>query len=196
MGKRHPNLLAWQWRHYASQHRHPTNLLLHLIAVPLFLLSLILLLIGLWHLRFVPLALGSIGLIASLALQAHGHRLEQQPAEPFASKSDALKRLLALGLHDAFRLHHEEGGIFSWWDYRMAGFRRDLLAERLQLPAAQRVDQAPGERDALAMPLAEALIDQVFGAAFHRLPHLGAETAFRQRNRLAGDVLAVEPGRA
>ncbi|MEP6907470.1 MAG: exodeoxyribonuclease III [Pseudoxanthomonas sp.] len=39
---------------------------------------------------------------------------------------DALKALLALGLHDAFRLHHEAGGIFSWWDYRMAGFRRDL----------------------------------------------------------------------
>ena len=42
------------------------------------------------------------------------------------AERDALKRLYALGLHDAFRLHHEEGGIFSWWDYRMAGFRRDL----------------------------------------------------------------------
>ena len=38
----------------------------------------------------------------------------------------ALARLQALGLHDAFRLHHDEGGIFSWWDYRQAGFRRDL----------------------------------------------------------------------
>jgi len=38
----------------------------------------------------------------------------------------ALQRLLALGLHDAFRLHHEDGGIFSWWDYRQAGFRRNL----------------------------------------------------------------------
>ena len=28
MSKRHPNLLAWQWRHYADQHKHPTNLLL------------------------------------------------------------------------------------------------------------------------------------------------------------------------
>ncbi|MDR8014240.1 Mpo1-like protein [Ectopseudomonas guguanensis] len=94
MSKRHPNLLAWQWRHYADQHKHPTNLLLHLIAVPLFLLSLVVLLIGLWQLRFVPLALGIIGLIASLALQAHGHRLEQQPAEPFSGKRDAVKRLL------------------------------------------------------------------------------------------------------
>jgi exodeoxyribonuclease-3 len=38
----------------------------------------------------------------------------------------ALKRLLALGLHDSYRLKHEEGGVFSWWDYRAAGFRRNL----------------------------------------------------------------------
>jgi exodeoxyribonuclease-3 len=38
----------------------------------------------------------------------------------------ALRRLLALGLHDGFRLHHEEAGIFSWWDYRQAAFRRNL----------------------------------------------------------------------
>lgn len=38
----------------------------------------------------------------------------------------ALGRLLELGLHDAFRLHHDEGGTFSWWDYRQAAFRRGL----------------------------------------------------------------------
>lgn len=38
----------------------------------------------------------------------------------------ALQKLLALGLHDSFRLHSEEAGVFSWWDYRMAGFRRNL----------------------------------------------------------------------
>ena len=39
---------------------------------------------------------------------------------------EALRQLLALGLHDGFRLHSEEGGIFSWWDYRQAAFRRNL----------------------------------------------------------------------
>ena len=39
---------------------------------------------------------------------------------------DALKRMLDLGLHDGFRLHHDDAGIFSWWDYRQAAFRRDL----------------------------------------------------------------------
>ncbi|HBK47185.1 MAG TPA: exodeoxyribonuclease III [Xanthomonadaceae bacterium] len=38
----------------------------------------------------------------------------------------ALNKLQALGLHDAFRLHHDQAGVFSWWDYRAAGFRRDL----------------------------------------------------------------------
>jgi len=38
----------------------------------------------------------------------------------------ALRRLQALGLHDSFRLHNAEGGHFSWWDYRAAGFRRNL----------------------------------------------------------------------
>jgi len=38
----------------------------------------------------------------------------------------ALHRLQALGLHDSFRLHSEDGGQFSWWDYRAAGFRRNL----------------------------------------------------------------------
>jgi len=38
----------------------------------------------------------------------------------------ALRRLIDLGLHDSFRLHSGEGGHFSWWDYRAAGFRRNL----------------------------------------------------------------------
>ena len=42
------------------------------------------------------------------------------------AERDALKRLQALGLHDAFRLHNDEAGIFSWWDYRQAAFRRNL----------------------------------------------------------------------
>jgi exodeoxyribonuclease-3 len=37
---------------------------------------------------------------------------------------EALGRLLDLGLHDAFRLHNDEGGHFSWWDYRLAAFQR------------------------------------------------------------------------
>jgi len=39
---------------------------------------------------------------------------------------EALGRILDLGFSDSFRLHHEDGGIFSWWDYRAAAFRRKM----------------------------------------------------------------------
>ena len=42
------------------------------------------------------------------------------------AERDALRGLLGLGLHDGFRLHHDDAGIFSWWDYRQAAFRRNL----------------------------------------------------------------------
>lgn len=42
------------------------------------------------------------------------------------AERDALNKLFALGLHDGFRLHNDAAGVFSWWDYRAAGFRRDL----------------------------------------------------------------------
>ncbi|MFB9067565.1 exodeoxyribonuclease III [Pseudofulvimonas gallinarii] len=39
---------------------------------------------------------------------------------------EALRAMLDLGLHDSFRLHNDEPGQYSWWDYRQAAFRRDL----------------------------------------------------------------------
>lgn len=38
----------------------------------------------------------------------------------------AFAGLQALGLQDAFRLFEQPEAAFSWWDYRMAGFRRNL----------------------------------------------------------------------
>ncbi|GAB4347358.1 MAG: exodeoxyribonuclease III [Gammaproteobacteria bacterium] len=39
---------------------------------------------------------------------------------------EAFRRLVGLGLVDTFRQFSNEGGAFSWWDYRMNGFRRNL----------------------------------------------------------------------
>lgn len=38
---------------------------------------------------------------------------------------EALGRLTAWGLHDLFREHHEEAGLYSWWDYRQLGFPKN-----------------------------------------------------------------------
>lgn len=39
---------------------------------------------------------------------------------------EALQRLCALGLEDVFRRFEQPEKTFSWWDYRMNGFRRNL----------------------------------------------------------------------
>jgi len=37
----------------------------------------------------------------------------------------AFQRLIAMGLHDSFRLFDQPAKSFSWWDYRMMAFRRN-----------------------------------------------------------------------
>ena len=94
MSKRLPNLPAWQWRGYRHNHRHPANLVLHLIAVPLFILGVLLVLSGVWGLDLSQIAVGVIALLAGLGLQRQGHRLEAEQPEPFANRKDAVQRLL------------------------------------------------------------------------------------------------------
>lgn len=38
----------------------------------------------------------------------------------------AFRQLQALGLHDSFRLFEQPEKLYSWWDYRMVAFRRNL----------------------------------------------------------------------
>lgn len=38
----------------------------------------------------------------------------------------ALNQIAQWGLVDVFRQHHQERGLFSWWDYRGGGFRRNF----------------------------------------------------------------------
>src|SRR5438132_7099014 len=37
----------------------------------------------------------------------------------------AFRALEQIGLRDTLRLHHSEGGLFSWWDYRMLAFQKN-----------------------------------------------------------------------
>jgi exodeoxyribonuclease-3 len=42
------------------------------------------------------------------------------------AEREAFQKLLGLGLHDSFRLFEQPEKSFSWWDYRMMGFRRNF----------------------------------------------------------------------
>ncbi len=65
---------------------------------------------------------------------------------------EAFQGLLGLGLSDSFRLFEQEEASFSWWDYRAAGFRRNLglridhilVSEALREQCRScRIDKAP-----------------------------------------------------
>jgi exodeoxyribonuclease III len=62
-----------------------------------------------------------------------------------APERAALEQLLALGFVDTFRQFEQPEGIYSWWDYRAAGFRRNrglridlVLASSELAPACSR----------------------------------------------------------
>lgn len=64
----------------------------------------------------------------------------------------AWRALISLGLKDSFRLFEQPEKIYSWWDYRMMGFRRNaglridhvlVSAELAKRCTASTVDKAP-----------------------------------------------------
>jgi hypothetical protein len=86
-------LLEWQWQGYPRYHGSRANLLIHIVAVPLFLACNLALLPALWRGAW-PLVLAALaGMGASIALQGRGHRMEAVPPEPFTGPGQAVARL-------------------------------------------------------------------------------------------------------
>jgi exodeoxyribonuclease-3 len=56
----------------------------------------------------------------------HNPQLWQERIMCSQAERAALDEIKRWGFTDAFRLHHEEGGQFSWWDYRAGAFRRNM----------------------------------------------------------------------
>ena len=86
-------LLRWQWEGYPRYHQSRFNLVLHIVLVPLFLVSNVALLTafvqGSWLLGIVA----AVGMVFSVALQGRGHRKEPVPPEPFTGLGNALSRI-------------------------------------------------------------------------------------------------------
>lgn len=56
----------------------------------------------------------------------HDPRLWQNRILCSEAERAALQHIKDWGFTDAFRLHTEEAGYYSWWDYRAGAFRRNL----------------------------------------------------------------------
>jgi hypothetical protein len=86
-------LLRWQWDGYAKYHRSRANLLIHIVAVPLFLIGTIALVAALVQLSLMLLAVALACIVLAVALQGRGHRLEAVPPEPFTGPLNFVSRL-------------------------------------------------------------------------------------------------------
>jgi len=86
-------LLQWQWEGYSKYHQSRTNLFIHIVAVPLFLIGTIALVASLFQLSLMLLAIAVGGIAVAVALQGRGHRLEALPPEPFSGPLNFASRL-------------------------------------------------------------------------------------------------------
>ena len=55
----------------------------------------------------------------------HNPQLWQERIMCSEAERSALNEIKEWGFVDCFRKHHDEGGKFSWWDYRAGAFRRN-----------------------------------------------------------------------
>ena len=86
-------LLAWQWSGYSRFHASRANLLLHIVAVPTFLLGNLALLVGLVLAAPLLAVGGAAAMVIGLAVQGRGHKLEAVAPEPFTGPVNAVARL-------------------------------------------------------------------------------------------------------
>lgn len=86
-------LLEWQWKGYARNHQERSNLLLHILLVPLFLAGNIAFFVGIVLLSWWLALAGIVSAVVSAALQGRGHRADANPPEPFTGVGNALARI-------------------------------------------------------------------------------------------------------
>lgn len=86
-------ILHWQWQGYARSHQARSNLLLHIVLVPLFLVGNIALVVGVVRLSWGLAFAGIVTTFISIALQGRGHKAESTSPEPFTGIGNALSRI-------------------------------------------------------------------------------------------------------
>ncbi len=95
-------LVAWAWRETPPVHRNPKNLVIHIVAVPLFVLGHALVLGGALASGWLAVA-GVLCIFVSVAVQGFGHSLKGQHVPPFTGWRDFLRRLYAEQFYNFWR---------------------------------------------------------------------------------------------
>lgn len=89
-----PSLLAWQWSDYPAKHRDRVNLVLHLVAVPLFIVGTLLLVGAVLRRAGLGIALSLGCLLVAVVVEGRGHAREREAPTPFAGPLDFASRFV------------------------------------------------------------------------------------------------------
>ena len=90
--------------------------------------------------------------IAPADIDVHNPMLWEESVLCSKKEREAFHKILELGFIDCFRQLHPDETLYSWWDYRMAAFRRNMglridhiLANTPLLPHCTKcyIDKAP-----------------------------------------------------
>ncbi len=84
--------LKIDWAGYLRVHSERRNLVIHLVAVPLFALASAALVLFLVRGEAVGAVVAVAGAVIAIALQGRGHAFEAQAPEPFSGPANFLKR--------------------------------------------------------------------------------------------------------
>jgi hypothetical protein len=86
-------LVRWQWDGYFRYHGARANLIIHIVAVPLFLVGNLALVVALLRASVLWSAMGLACMVLAIGLQGRGHKLEKNPPEPFSGMGNAAARI-------------------------------------------------------------------------------------------------------
>jgi hypothetical protein len=92
--QREGGLIRWQWSIYPDGHRDRRNLTLHAITSPLFVAGTCAILVSPLVGAGAAIA-GAVAMLAALAAQGRGHKLEEIRPVPFRGPGDFLARFFA-----------------------------------------------------------------------------------------------------
>jgi len=88
-----PQLVRWQWEGYRTFHTTKLNLLIHIVAVPVFVANLFGVLVALVTMHWLSALESLVGMLLAFAVQGFGHKREPEPAIPFDGPVDAITRI-------------------------------------------------------------------------------------------------------
>ena len=109
-------LLEWQRSDYAAKHQNRLNLLLHIVAVPLFQFGTMILLCAVFTVSGPGAAVGVVCMVGALAAQGWGHKLEPETPAPFDGAADFVTRVFV------------EQWVTFWRFVQSGGWYRNLSA--------------------------------------------------------------------